>query len=40
MNEIKIIDMSDIDGSQNVRFVARFTAGVQIGIGSDITYYS
>ena len=40
MNEIKIIDMSDIDGSQNVRFVARFTAGVQIGIGSDIVYYS
>ena len=40
MNEIRIIDMSEIDGSQNCRFVARFTAGVQIGIGSDITYYS
>ena len=40
MNEIRIIDMSEIDGSQNCRFVARFTAGVQIGIGSDIVYYS
>ena len=40
MQEIRIIDMSEIDGSQNCRFVARFTAGVQIGIGSDITYYS
>ena len=40
MNEIRIIDMSEIDGSQNCRFVARFTAGCQIGIGSDIVYYS
>ena len=40
MQEIRIIDMSEIDGSQNCRFVARFTAGVQIGIGSDIVYYS
>ena len=40
MNEVKIIDMQDIDGSQNVRFVMRYTAGVQIGIGADIVYYS
>ena len=40
MQEIKVLDMQDIDGSQNVRFVMRFTAGVQIGIGSDIVYYS
>jgi len=26
-NEVKVIDMSDIDGSQNVRVVMRFTAG-------------
>ncbi len=27
-NEVKVIDMADIDGSQNVRIVMRFTAGV------------
>lgn len=40
MNEVKIIDMQDIDGSQNVRFVMRYTAGVQIGIGSDVVFYA
>jgi hypothetical protein len=39
-NEVKIIDMSDIDGSQNCRVVMRFTAGVQYGIGSDIVLYT
>ena len=39
-NEVKVIDMADIDGSQNVRIVMRFTAGVQFGIGSDIVLYS
>jgi hypothetical protein len=39
-NEVKVIDMADIDGSQNVRVVMRYTAGVQIGIGSDIVLYS
>ena len=39
-NEVKVIDMADIDGSQNVRIVMRYTAGVQIGIGSDIVYLS
>jgi len=38
-NEVKIIDMADIDGSKNVRFVMRYTAGVQYGIASDIVYY-
>tara|TARA_B110000967_G_scaffold209977_1_gene269121 strand:+ start:591 stop:1523 length:933 start_codon:yes stop_codon:yes gene_type:complete len=38
--ECKVIDMSDIDGSQNVRVVMRFTAGVNYGIGSDIVLYS
>ena len=33
---VKLIDMADIDGSQNVRLVMRFTAGVQYGIGSDV----
>ena len=39
-NEVKVIDMADIDGSQNVRVVMRFTAGVEYGIGSDIVLYS
>lgn len=28
LNEVKVIDMSDIDGSQNVRVVMRFTGGL------------
>ena len=39
MNEVKLIDMGDIDGSQNFRFVARYTAGVQYGFASDIVTY-
>jgi hypothetical protein len=39
-NEVKVIDMADIDGSQNVRVVMRYTAGVQIGVGSSIVLYS
>tara|TARA_R100000329_G_scaffold35111_1_gene32926 strand:+ start:55 stop:951 length:897 start_codon:yes stop_codon:yes gene_type:complete len=38
--EVKLIDMADIDGSQNVRVVLRGSAGVQHGIGSDIVLYS
>ena len=36
MNEVKLIDLADIDGSQNVRVVMRFSAGVQYAIGSEI----
>jgi hypothetical protein len=39
-NEVKLLDMSDLDGSMNVRVVMRFTAGVQYGIGADIVYYT
>lgn len=38
-NEVKVIDMADIDGSQNVRVVMRFTAGVQYGTVEDIVTY-
>lgn len=38
-NEVKVIDMSEIDGSQNVRFVMRLTAGVQYSIVEDIVTY-
>jgi hypothetical protein len=40
MNEVKVIDMADLDGSQNVRVVMRFTAGVNYGIGSEIVLYT
>jgi hypothetical protein len=39
-NVVKVIDMADIDGSQQVRVVMRFTAGVTYGIGSDIAVLS
>jgi len=38
-NLIKTIDMADIDGSKNVRFIARFTRGLQVGIGADAVTY-
>ena len=40
LNEVKVLDMQDIDGSQNCRFIMRFTAGVQYGISEDLVYYS
>ena len=39
-NEVKLIDMADLDGSQNVRVVMRFTSGVQYGIVDDIVLYA
>jgi len=38
-NLVKTIDMADIDGSKNVRFIARFTRGLQVGIGADSVTY-
>ena len=39
MNEVKVLDMSDLDGSQNVRVIMRYTSAVQYGIGSEIVLY-
>jgi len=39
-NEVRVIDMADIDGSQNVRVVMRFTAGLAIGVPQDVVYYN
>tara|TARA_R110000751_G_scaffold115079_1_gene214485 strand:+ start:495 stop:1424 length:930 start_codon:yes stop_codon:yes gene_type:complete len=39
-NEVRTIDMQDVDGSMNVRVILRFTAGVQYGQVSDIVLYS
>jgi hypothetical protein len=38
-NEVKVLDMANIDGSQNFRIIMRYTAAVQFGIGQDIVYY-
>ena len=37
--EVKVLDMADIDGSKNVRFIMRYTAGVQYSIVEDIVTY-
>ena len=37
--EVKVLDMSQLDGSQNVRIIMRFTAGVQYGVVEDIVTY-
>jgi hypothetical protein len=39
-NEVKVLDMGDLDGSKNVRFIMRMTAGVQFGVGADLVYYA
>ena len=39
MNEVKVLDMADLDGSQNVRVIMRYTSAVNYGIGSDIVLY-
>lgn len=38
-NTVKVIDLADIDGSQNYRIIMRYSAGTQFGIGQDIVYY-
>ena len=38
-NEVKVLDMADIDGSKNVRFIMRYTAAVNYGVVEDIVTY-
>lgn len=38
-NEVRVLDMANLDGSQNYRIIMRYTAGTQFGVGSDIVYY-
>ena len=33
---IKALDMSELDGSDNLRVVAKFSGGVQVGMGADV----
>lgn len=39
-NEVKVIDLADIDGSQNVRVVMRMAATVNFGIPSEVVLYT
>ena len=38
-NEVKVLDMANIDGSQNFRIIMRYTGGTVVGIASDVVYY-
>ena len=40
LNQASIIDMGPIDGSQNSRVILRGSAGVSLGIASEIVLYS
>jgi len=37
---IQLLDMANLDGSDNMRLVARYSAGTQTGVGSDIVLVS
>ena len=39
-NEVKVIDLADIDGSQNVRVVMRMAATVNFGIPEEVVLYT
>ena len=38
-NEVKVLDMADLDGSQNFRVIMRYTADTVFGIGNDIAIH-
>lgn len=38
-SEARVLDMADLDGSQNVRIILRFTADVNYAKGGEIIYY-
>jgi len=38
-NEVRVLDMADIDGSQNFRVVMRYTAGTLVGINSEVAAF-
>ncbi len=39
-NEVRVLDMADLDGSDNIRVILRFFAGCNFGIGADTVLYS
>jgi len=38
-NEIRVLDMAELDGSKNVRFIMRYSAAVQYAVVEDICTY-
>ena len=38
-NQVKVLDMADLDGSDNFRIIMRYSGGVQLGVLSDVVYY-
>ena len=38
-NEVRVLDMADLDGSQNFRVIMRYTADTVYGIGEDIAIH-
>ena len=39
-SSLKMLDMADIDGSDNIRVICKYTAGTQVGIGAEICHLS
>ena len=39
LNEVRVIDMAENDGSQNVRVIMRFSADAKYGFASDLVTY-
>lgn len=39
-SEVRMLDMAELDGSDNIRLIMRFTAGVNYAFGSDMVLYS
>jgi hypothetical protein len=37
---IQLMDMANLDGSDNMRLVARYSGGTQVGIGADTVLVS
>lgn len=40
LSDLRLIDTSDTLGDQNVRFIARWKIGAQVGLLSEVAYYS
>ena len=38
-NEVRVLDMADLDGSQNVRVIMRMSGGVQYADATDVVTY-
>ena len=38
-NEVRVLDMANLDGSQNYRVIMRYTAGTQFGIADDVAIH-